>query len=263
MDFNLVLLLKILVTLLVVVGLSLIAERVSTGLAGVLAGFPHGVAIVLYFIGLEQGADFAAQASLYTVGGIAANVVLLYSYYLLCFKLSWNNPLIVAIGSILAFLSAAFLMQFIANNQIMAVIVTVSIIALSALLLRQAKDISIKNPVKISQKDILFRALLAASIVLIITELADIVGPNWAGLLAGFPVVALPLILIIHYKYGKQPLSSMIKNYPFGLLSLVVYVVTVSFAFPAFGINIGTLIGLFSALVYLAGMSFYRYKKGG
>ena len=79
-----IVLLKIAVTLMVVIGLSWVAEHVSPKLAGILAGYPHGIAIVLYFIGVEQGVDFAARAAIYAIGGLAANVVLSYVYFRLC-----------------------------------------------------------------------------------------------------------------------------------------------------------------------------------
>ena len=45
------LMLKIVITLLVVISLSLVAERLSARWAGLLAGYPLGIAIVLYFPG--------------------------------------------------------------------------------------------------------------------------------------------------------------------------------------------------------------------
>ncbi|MGS0468573.1 hypothetical protein ACU8V3_16690 [Cobetia marina] len=46
-------LLKLLISVAVVIGLSLIAERLSTRMAGLLSGYPLGTAITLGFIGVE------------------------------------------------------------------------------------------------------------------------------------------------------------------------------------------------------------------
>jgi len=50
------LLYKISITVLAVLGLSFVAEKVSARLAGLLSGYPSGTAIILHFYGLEYGA---------------------------------------------------------------------------------------------------------------------------------------------------------------------------------------------------------------
>lgn len=242
---------KIAVTMLAVVGLSLIAEYLSTRLAGILAGYPHGIAIVLYFIGIEQGAEFAAAASITAIGGLGANVLLAYVYARLCAAPSLLNVLLAAGGSLAAFLAFAALLSQLGLDQLQAVLITLAMIALAALLLRRAKHVKIVRGVGISHLDVLMRALLATLIVLLITGVARAVGPGWSGLLAGFPVVTFPLLLIIHFHHGAAPIAAMVKSYPFGLVSLVVFTLTVSFAFPAWGMNWGTAAGFAAATLYL------------
>ncbi|PSJ19146.1 hypothetical protein CVH10_24380, partial [Halomonas sp. ND22Bw] len=50
----------------VVLGLSMIAERVSTRGAGLLSGYPLGTAIALVIIGLELSPAFAADSAVHT-----------------------------------------------------------------------------------------------------------------------------------------------------------------------------------------------------
>lgn len=256
-----ILIAKIAVTMTAVVGLSLIAEHVSTRLAGILAGYPHGIAIVLYFIGLEQGIQFAAEASIYATGGLAANVFLAYVYFLICRKPKWINLFLASIGSIVAFLCFALILRQLKINQILAILVAVAMIVLVATLLRRVKNIPVSQKVRIRYVDVLLRAILATMIVLMITEAAYVIGPDWSGLLAGFPVVTFPLLLIIHIQHGKEPIATIVKNYPFGLMSLVVFTVTVSLAFPVFGMNLGTLIGFIVATIYLVGQSSLANKR--
>jgi hypothetical protein len=256
-----ILIAKIAVTMVVVVGLSLIAEHVSTRLAGILAGYPHGIAIVLYFIGLEQGVEFAAQASIYAIGGLAANILLAYVYFLICRQPRWINLFLASVGGVAAFLSFSFILTQFKINQLVASLVAVTMIILVAALLRGVKNIPIGQRVRIRYLDIFLRALLATMIVLMITQAAYVIGPDWAGLLAGFPVVTFPLLLIIHIQYGQQQIATMVKNYPFGLMSLVVFTLTVSFAFPTFGMNLGTLIGFIVATIYLVVQSSLVNKR--
>ena len=66
------LLIKIIASIAVVIGLSLLAERVSTRFAGVLLGYPIATGIIMFFIGIEQSPAFAAQTSIWAINGLIA-----------------------------------------------------------------------------------------------------------------------------------------------------------------------------------------------
>jgi hypothetical protein len=256
-----ILVLKMLVTMIVVVGLSLLAEHVSTRLAGILAGYPHGIAIVLYFLGLEQGVAFAAQASIYAIGGLSANILMVYGYYLICRSNMAANLFAAVVGSIVVFFLASLALKPLEMSQIVAAAISIGIILLVAALLRNIDNIRVTASIKTGYPELLFRAFLSALIVLIVTETADVVGPEWSGLFAGFPVVTFPLLIIIHRRYGSKPVSTMVKNYPWGLLALVIYTVTVSWAYPVMGLGWGTVVGFLVATVYLAVLSYANRNK--
>ena len=256
-----ILVIKILVTMIVVIGLSLLAEHVSARLAGILAGYPHGIAIVLYFLGLEQGVEFAAQASIYAIGGLSANVLMVYGYFLLCRSNVTGNLVSAIIGSTVVFLLAALALRPLEMNQIVAAVISISIILLVAALSRHIDNVRVTASLKTGYPELLFRAFLSAVIVLTITETADMVGPDWSGLFAGFPVVTFPLLIIIHRRHGSKPVSTMVKNYPYGLLALVIYTMTVSWAYPVMGLDWGTATGFLIATAYLAILSYaIRHK---
>jgi hypothetical protein len=74
-------LIKLVVVITVVVGLSIIAEHGSPRLAGLLSGYPTGSAITLFFFGLELSPQFAAHSAVYNMIGMVAMQVLIYAYY--------------------------------------------------------------------------------------------------------------------------------------------------------------------------------------
>ena len=250
------LMLKIFITLLVVISLSLIAERLSARWAGLLAGYPLGIAIVLYFLAVEQGVEFAAHAAQYAVGGLAANVVLALVYWqLVKTKLAKaNNVAFVALAGavgVFVFLAVSYVLQLLNMPFVLSVLVTLGVILLAARRMTLVTKVEVQNKAQASWLDMLFRGVLAAASVLLITGLAALVGPEWAGLLAGFPVAAFPLFLILHYHYGASLLTNSIKAYPLGLVSLVIYTIAVSFAYPWLGIVWGTLMGFALSTLYL------------
>ena len=57
-----VLFIKLIVSIALVLTLSAVAEHVSPRAAGLLAGYPAGAAITLFFIGLDLGADYWRDA---------------------------------------------------------------------------------------------------------------------------------------------------------------------------------------------------------
>ncbi|MCV6625262.1 MAG: hypothetical protein OIF38_04150, partial [Cellvibrionaceae bacterium] len=202
MIFSGLFLIKIAITLAVVIGLSVVAERVSPKIAGILAGYPHGIAIALYFIGVEQGASFAAQSAVYAIGGLAANLAMCYAYFRLCNARTWRNILITATGSVIVFLLASAALQPIELTQALASGVTLVVIILIASLMKHTADMKIAGKPKVGFGAVLVRGGLASVTVLLITGLANVVGPAWSGLLAGFPIATFPLLLILHHGYG-------------------------------------------------------------
>ncbi|MCP5036512.1 MAG: hypothetical protein GY945_02815 [Rhodobacteraceae bacterium] len=257
--FSTLILVKIACTMAAVLGLSLVAERVSARAAGVLAGFPHGIAIVLYFIGVEQGADFAAEASLFAVAGLGANVVLAFAFA----RLSERPVGLAAIGSIAAFLAVAGVMRLIAPGPVLAALLTLAIISAVWWLLRRGNHRELSVKPAIGPGELLLRAGFAAAIVVFITGIAALLGPEKAGLLAGFPVVTFPLLVIMHVRHGSAQVSAIVRHYPFGIVSLLVFTLTVSWGFSHLGVGFGTLVGLGAALLYLAIASGVKARLAG
>ena len=248
---------KLAVTMLAVVGLSLVAERMSPRLAGVLAGFPHGIAIVLYFIGVEQGVEFATRAAGFATAGLGANVVLAYAYARAA-GLAGRGPVAVglaALAGLAAFLSVALVVKLIAPGPVLAVATTLLAIGLVRLALDAWPPATVGRKPRAGLGELVIRALLAGAIVVNITGLAAVIGPGWAGLFSGFPVVTFPLLLILHLRHGPAQVAAVVRHYPFGVLALVVFTLTVRWAYPGLGIGLGTLAGLGAALVWLAGAS--------
>ncbi len=243
---------KILVTVFVVLALAYIAENVSAKVAGVLAGYPLGIAIVLVFLGLEQGVGFAAQAAAFAVLGLLANLALAIAYWWLAKHAGdFFNVCFAGLAGVASFLLIAYLVKWLPASLWIAVPVTLMGLLLGARLMLQVPAVPQQVTAVMTKRDTLFRAATAALTVVLITGIAKLVGAVWAGLLAGFPVVAFPLFLILHYHHGKPVLSNSIRVYPLGLVSLLVYTTAVAITYPVLGLLWGTLVGFVLATVYV------------
>ena len=104
---------KILITFLTVLLLAKVAERMSPRHAGLLAGFPLGTAIALYFFGWQQGADFAAESAVYTLSGLSSAICLAFGYWLVIRRLPALRWLPLAmLSGFGCFFAASYLLQY-------------------------------------------------------------------------------------------------------------------------------------------------------
>lgn len=246
------LLTKIVVTILVVLCLSAIAENVSPRLAGVLSGYPVGSAIALGFYGVEFGAEFAGRCASYNLAGLVASQFCVFLYFTAS-RSSLRFPVVVC--SIVAsggFVAAAWILALLQLQGWAAVAATsIAILGFSSAL-RGQEEVRPAPRVRYSLGLLLVRALLAAAMVVAVTAAAGWVEPRWAGLLSAFPVTLFPLLLVMHYSYGAVQTREIIRHFPAGLWSVVAYSLTVSVAYPVFGLLPGTLLGFAVATAVLA-----------
>jgi hypothetical protein len=98
---------------------------------------------------------------------------------------------------------------------------------------------------------LLLRSLFAAAVITLITASARLVGSDWAGLLAAFPITMLPFVFIIHATYHTEHVWAILKNVPMGLGAIVVYGFVIALSYPRHGIWLGTLEGYLAAAAYL------------
>lgn len=258
------LLIKIAVSIATVIGLSLIAEHVNPRIAGLLSGYPLGTAIALFFIGYEISPEFAAEGAVYTLAGFASTLMLTTGYLLGLSKLtsvkaqqeqttgSWPAIAAASIAGV-----ALFLLSGLVINQLSLNLITAACLPALAILgclwfYRHIPETQVTQRVAMSVSVLLFRAVTAALIVVLITGAAHLVPSSTAGILAAFPISMFPFLVLMHRTYGPGKALTVIKHYPTGLGSLMVYATGVAWFYPSLGLLWGTLLSLALATVYLA-----------
>ncbi|HSV94089.1 MAG TPA: hypothetical protein VLH81_13490 [Desulfobacterales bacterium] len=242
---------KILVTVGMVLGLALVAERVSPRVAGVLSGYPLGAAIALFFIGLEIGPQFAADSAVFALAGLTASLAFVSAYYAASARCRGRAVAPATAAALAAYFAAAWALQGVPFSLAGAVLLPAAAIPVFARVFRRVPNVAITRGVRFTPAVLLVRAVLAAAIILAITAAAHAVGPAWAGLFAAFPTALFPLMLIVHLTYGKAHVHTVIKNFPLGLGSLIVYGLTVALGYPRLGVGWGTAAAFAAATAYL------------
>jgi hypothetical protein len=250
---HLFLIAKIGVTIGMVLALSWVAERVSPRVAGLLSGYPLGAAIALFFIGLEISPEFAARSAVYALAGLASSQVFAYCYFMASARLNRCTIPAACAAALGGYFAAAWLLHAIAFSRAGAVLTAIASMALFAYLFRGIRNVAIARSVRFTPMVLLLRACLAAAIIVAITGAAGAVGSAWAGLFSAFPTALFPLMLIVHITYDKAHVHTIIKNFPLGLGSLIVYGIAVSILYPTWGVGWGTLAAFGIATLYLLG----------
>jgi hypothetical protein len=248
-----VLFIKLIVSIALVLTLSAVAEHVSPRAAGLLAGYPAGAAITLFFIGLDLGADFAADSAVYTMMGLVATQAFVYCYFKSSLHFNRYTIASSSVAALIGYFMAAWLLHYIRLNKFAAALIPIASVFLFVYLFRQIQNATIRERVKLTPGILCLRALLAGFLILIIIGTAKIVGSRWAGLFSAFPSTLFPLILIVHLAYDKTHVHTIIKNFPMGLGSLITYSLCVSIVYPIWGIYTGTAVSLAAASIYLLG----------
>ncbi|RTR03326.1 hypothetical protein [Halomonas nitroreducens] len=242
---------KLLVSIGVVLGLSAVAERLSTRMAGLLSGYPLGTAIALFFIGLELSPGFAAESAVHTLAGFSATLALGGGYLLCARRDGLRGVMLGTTGGLAAWLLVGLLLTHIEFTRVSGTLTTLVAILVFIRLYRRVPDTAAQPKGGFSWPALGLRAGLAAVIIFLITGLAHVVPTAWAGVMAAFPVTMYPFLVILHLTHGAAPVATVIKHYPAGLGSLLCYALSVSLTYDSLGLVLGTLTGFAAATAWL------------
>lgn len=264
-ELSLFTLIKVIVSILIVVLLSLIAEWAGPRVAGIASGYPLGAAISLCFIAMENGTGFAAAGALYTAAGLAATVAFVAGYLrgirLAVHCSRWAALATATSLGLAAYGLAAGALSLVPVNRFSAPLIAITAILLAGWRFHRIPDVKINKRIRLGHGVAFIRAGFAAAVILVITTLAETIGPRWAGIFSAFPITMLPLLVIIHATYQPEHVRTIIKNVPHGLGSLVVYAMVIAAAYPRMGIAWGTLLGYLAATAYLIVLEFVLKKN--
>lgn len=244
-------LIKFVIAVGTVIVLSDLFERVNPRIAGILSGYPVGVALSLFFFGLENGEDFASRSAIFNIVGIVPFLSFIWIYFLASRKFTRLAFLISTALATFGFLFISFVLQQIQFTYMTSVIFASIFIIVCSVFFSKIRKMQTGINAKVTLKSIFIKAIIAGSIITGVTTIAGLVGPVWAGLLASFPATTLPLVLMVHRNYSTMHLHAFLKYIPIGSFSIMAYVSAVYYFYPRVGIYFGTVIAYGVATVII------------
>jgi hypothetical protein len=204
---------------------------------------------VCFFLALDQGAGFAAAAGLGSLAGAASEAGFGLGYSFVARRFGW--PLAVAAGSLgyavcgLAFAAAAL--------PLWPLVAAACASLAAALYVMPRLGVGGAALVRAPRWEIPARMIVATTIVLGLTGLAPLVGPQLSGLLATYPVFAAVLAIFGQHSRGPGAAIQVLRGLLTGLFAFTGFFATLTLTLPRFGIAAGFAIATAVALAIQAG----------
>lgn len=211
------LLLKLVVTPLLVAGATVVGRRWGDTLSGWLVGLPFTSGPVIFFLALDQGARFAATASLGVVLGVTSQAVFALAYVYLGGRRSWM------LGALAGTIAYALVTASFNASHLSAVleplVVFASLVVSIALMPRRAGEAD--TPGGPGFNDLPLRIVVATALVVGLTAVAPALGPRLSGLLSPFPLYAGILAVFAQRRGGFSAALAVWRGLLFGLFAFL------------------------------------------
>jgi uncharacterized membrane protein (GlpM family) len=198
--FWLGLLLKAAITATVVVGASLLAERMGPFVAGVVAAFPVSTAPAYALLALEHDARFIAQSALDSFVGNSAAAVFTVAYVAMAPRLGLLARLAVASA---VWLAAAALIHSVSWS-VPAAILVVVVTFTPCIAFMRGVDMGAPRPRRGRRwYDLPGRAALVGGLVGTVVSVSRAIGPSATGIATVFPINISSMAIVVDLRLGQ------------------------------------------------------------
>lgn len=225
--------LKLCLTPIIVTALTLAARRWGPAVAGVLAGLPLTSGPVSFFFALQYGAPFAHTAvvgSLLAVLGVVATSM---TYAWMATRYLWPVCLACAV---LAYTAVVVLVSHAEVSVYLAAALAIGALSLAMLVAPKSQYAARLRTTP--RWDVPARAIIATLIVLFITAIAHMLGPELAGAIAPFPVFVMLVTTFAHRHDGGPAAIATIRGVIHSLPGFVGFFVVVGLCVEHFSIGV-------------------------
>jgi hypothetical protein len=250
-----ILLLKLCLVPLLVASVTLGARRWGPSIGGWLTALPVVAGPTLCFYAIEQGSEFAARATQATLLGLIGVVAHAVTYARLCRRWSWPGALI---ASWLAFAVLTAMLYFVQVNLLVNLVLILVSLAVAKRLLPAPKPVvpAAEHP----GRDLLLRMLAAAALVLILTSMADRLGPTLSGFLTPFPIATAIIAAFTHAERGPDAVISYFHGFVPALNSFALFCFVLALSLVRLGLPLAVTLAL-SVQLTIQGLNLWRMLR--
>lgn len=246
--------LPFLFSFLIVIVITILAERYGTKIGGIIGTLPTTIIIAFLFIAINRGIPFAGHSVTVSIAVMAVNLLFLAVFAALVVR---SLPLAL-LGSFGVWTIGAIVI-YVSDLDSMLLSQIIFAVAYLGCLWFLEKHERIPSQQKIlmtySVRKILLRGLLAGIVIAAAVALSN-VNAALSGILATFPAIFLSTMLIADLEHGPDFTRGLAKAMIFGSYSVAAYGAAIFILYPLIGITAGTIAAILvslavSALLYL------------
>lgn len=232
-----ILLIKVTMMPLVIGFITLVSRRWGNKTGGLIASMPWIAGPILLFFILEQGKTFGIRAIPGIFTGIVSLLCFIYCYARLSRRFNGVTTLLI---SYVVYVGVSMLVSFDGLSLFISYGLTMSCIGLVLTLFPVASQQQVSA--KRLPYDIVIRMVIATLFVVLITQIAAILGPNWSGILTPFPIITSILAIFTHYLQGSSAAIITLRSTVMGMFGFTTFLFLQALLLPSLsvGISFGT-----------------------
>ncbi len=227
-----IILLKLALVPALIAMVTLAGRRWGASVAGWLSAFPVVSAPILFFVALEQGPLFAAQAATATLSAVVCILAFGLPYAWVATRHAW--PL-AALASFASYFASVGLMTLWEPSLPAAAAMAACALLLVPRLYPPAPPLTSAAVRPVSHADIPLRMVAAAVLVLLVTHFSARLGPQLSGLFAMFPVMAAVLAMFSHRYQGAGFAVLLLRGMVLGYWSFAAFCGVLALTLPRTG----------------------------
>ncbi len=235
---------------------TLIAERYGSALGGLVGGLPAISILSFLFIGLNQSASTAAQATAVFPLALTVTMTFLVMYAVL----STRGFKVALLGALLAWIAlSSIIALFAVRNLSLSLLVFLLIASFYLCLFKVRLHLSFVGGavVHYSPFQIVLRAFIGGLVVMFAVLSSQLGGPEFGGIAASFPAIFSLTLYFTNRTRGIGLSRALTKPLLISAsLTALPYSLLVGFLYPLLGIGAGTLLAL-ACVIPLAALAHY------
>ncbi len=211
--------------------ISMAGRRWGPGVAGWLAGFPSLTGPILFFLALERGPEFTAQAAVLSLSCVFSAISFGVTYAWACRRLAWPGALACAFA---AWGLAALLLAHLPLTAFLSLAISLATLFVARRAFPRAQGQWGSRPMPAAE--LLARMVAGAGMVLGVTAAAEALGSVWTGLFAAFPVMSTVLAVFSQRANGPGFVVAMLRAMIGGFYSYIAYCLAVALLLERWGV---------------------------
>ena len=249
------LLLKVLIAPALVGAVTLSVRRWGPAIGGWLSGMPVVAGPVVVFMSIEQGTDFGARASHATLTGLIGTVAFALTYARLSTRAAWYVCLLAG-WVIFALVTTALYAIDPSLPVSLAGLVAASLVGPCLLPATTGHAAPVGSP----RGDLALRLLATATLVLVLTAVADELGPTLSGLLNAFPVLSTIITAFTHAQHGSGPTIAFVRGFTRSIIGFGSFAFMLALTMVPLGLGWALVVAMVAQIV-VSGITLRRSRR--